>query len=160
MSFSTSLIRTVGLATVGLAAYEVNHMSKEYAVYKTRENTAAFMTDLYMKHNINSDGSMHTENMKAKYREFIMNDNYITNFRYFKNRILGFGEGLLENCVSIGLGAAAIMSVSTSKNSIYKGLIPKPLAGACAAVAVLFGATNFYKNVLGMGHSNPNGFYP
>jgi hypothetical protein len=160
MSFSTFLIRSVGAATVAMSAYEINHKSKEHALYATREHTAKNLTDLFIHHNTHTNGHMHTEMMKDKYREWIMDDNYIPHAQYTKNRITGFGHGFIENIIPLGLGIGALMASSASRLRIYKGFVPKPLAAGCAIVAGLLAANSFYKNVLGKGHSHPPGFYP
>lgn len=160
MSFSTFLIRSVGAATVGLSAYEINSKSQRHAVYTTRENTAKSLTDLYIKHNTTTDGHILTEKMKGKYREWSLDDNHITNIQYAKNRVTGIGHGLLENILPLGLGIGALMASSSSKLRIYKGFVPKIIAGGCAAVAGLLAVTNFSKNVLGIGNGHPPGFYP
>ncbi len=160
MSFSTFLIRSVGAATVGITAYEINYKSKEHAVYETRENTANYLSDLFIKHNVASNGHIHTEKMKEKYREWIMNDNYIANIQYSKNRISGLGEGILNNIIPMVLGIGALMAQSTSKASLYKGFVSPQLAGFCAVGLGFLAAVNFAKNVLGLEHSDPPGFYP
>ena len=160
MSFSTFLTRSVGAATVGMSLYEMNCKSREHAVFETREHTAKSLTDMYIKHNTTTDGYSHTEKMKEKYREWALDDNHIPNIQYAKNRVTGFGHGLLENLIPLGLGVGALMANSTSKLRIYKGFVPKFIAGGCAIVAGLLAVTNFSKNVLGIGNGHPPGFYP
>jgi len=160
MSFSTFIIRSIGAATVGLSIYEMNHKSREHAVFETREHTAKHLTDLFIKHNSSTNGHMSTEIMKDKYREWVMDDNYIPNIQYAKNRVTGVGHGFIENIIPLALGVGAMMASSTSKLRVYKGFVPKVIAGACAIGIGFLALTNFSKNVLGIGNGHPPGFYP
>lgn len=160
MSFSSILIRSIGAATLGVTAYEINYKSKEHAVFETRQNTADYMSDLYVKHNAASDGHIHTEKMKEKYRDWVMDNNYVANVQYSKNRVSGVGEGLLSNIIPLALGFGALMAQSSSKVSLYKGFVPPAIAGICAVGIGFLAVANFVKNVLGFEHSEPPGFYP
>ena len=160
MSFSTFLIRSVGAVAVGITAYEINYKSKEHAVYETRKDTAEYLSDIYLKHNTSSNGQIHTEKMKEGYREWAMDNNYIANVQYSKNRALGLGHSILNNIIPMVLGIGAFMAQSDAIKTPYKGFVPKPIAAGFAVVLGVLFASNFVKNVLGWEHSDPPGFYP
>ena len=158
MSFSTLLIRTVGVGATALSAYEINNKSREHSSYETRENIAEDLTDLYIKHTVSGDGSEMTEKLKEGYMEWRMNDKHIPALQYIKNRFMGYVHGTLEHIVPLVLGVGAMFAHSESKLAIYKGGVPKPIAGLCAIGLALMGAGSFTKNVLGWRNEHPGGF--
>lgn len=135
MSFSTIAIRTVGIGATALSLHEMNVKSKEHATYKTRDDVADGLTDLILKHNVNTNGSEFTESLKEHYLERRLNDNYVPTAHYIKNRVVGFIHGLTENIVplTLGLGAMLCASDSKSKLRLYKGWMPKWASATCAA---------------------------
>jgi len=160
MSFSTFLVRSVGVGATALTLREINLKSKEHAAFETREEVAENLTDLLIKHTVNGDGTELTEKMKEKYFEWRMDDNNVSYLQYFKNRIGGLGHAFVEHIVGLGLSVAAICTYSSSKNRFYKGFVPKPVAVGCLALMGIFAATGFTRNVLGWGSNHPKGFYP
>lgn len=158
MSFSTLLIRATGIGATALCLSETHVKSKEHASYETRENIAEDLSDLYLKHSVSTDGSVFTENLKERYKEWRLNDRHIPAIQYVKNRVVGYLHGLAQNIIPLALGVLAMFAVSNSKVPIYRGSVPKPIAGACAVVLGLIGLGTFTKNVLGWRSDHPKGF--
>ncbi len=158
MSFSTLLIRTVGIGSTALCLRETHIASQEYAAYSTREEVAQNMSDLYLKHNVTTDGSTVTEDLKERYLEWRMNDRHIPAIQYIKNRVIGYLHGFAQNIIPIALGVGAMFAVSESKIPVYRGSVPKPVAGICAIALGLIGLGSFTKNVLGWRSDYPKTF--
>lgn len=158
MSFSTLLIRTVGLGATALSAYEINNKSREHGSYETRQNVADSLGDLYLKHTVGGDGTEFTEKLKEGYMEWRMDDKHIPALYYLKNRVTGYIHGFAEHLIPLALGVGAMLAYSESKASIYKGFVPKPIAGLCAIGLGLMGIGGFAKNVLGWHNEHPKGF--
>lgn len=158
MSFSTLLIRTVGIGATALCLRETHVASQEYAAYETRENVAKDLSDLYLKHTVSTDGSVLTEDLKERYKEWRMNDRHIPAIQYVKNRVVGYLHGFAQNLIPLVLGVGAMFAVSNSKIPIYRGSVPKPIAGVCAIALGVIGLGSFTKNVLGLRSDYPKGF--
>lgn len=160
MSFSTFLIRAVGIGATAISAREAHIWSQKNATYKTRDNLANNLSDLYINQTVATDGSVMTENLKKDYMQWRMNDRHIPALQYIGNRINGYISGVVQNIVPLALGLGAMFSASqsNSKWAIYKGSIPKPIAGACAIALGLIGIGSVTKNVLGWRSDYPKGF--
>jgi len=158
MSFSTLLIRSVGVAGTALSIYEINNKSREHASFETRENVATDLTDILIKHNVSGDGSEFTEKLKEGYMDWRMNDKHIPALYYIKNRAMGYVHGFMSQLLPLALGVGAMMAHSNAENPIYRGKIPKPLAGICAIGLGVLAVGNFTKNVLGWRNEHPGGF--
>lgn len=158
MSFSTLLIRTVGLGATAISAYEINNKSREHGSFETRENVAQDLTDIYLKHTSGGNGSELTEELKKEYMGWRMDDTHIPSLYYVKNRTTGYGHGILENILPLALGLGALFARSSSKLALYKGFMPKPIAGLCAIALGVLGVGSFTKNVLGWRNEHPGGF--
>ena len=99
MSFSTLAIRTVGIVGTALTLKEINGHSKEHASYETREKMAENLTDLLIKHNVNTDGTELTNELQKHYMEWRMDDKTIPTIQYVKNRVSGFGHALMTYAI-------------------------------------------------------------
>jgi len=91
-----------------------------------------------------------------------MDDTTIPKVQYIKNRVSGLFHAVLSFALPLGLAATAMLakSNSTSKLRLYKGYVPKVVAGAAAVGLGLLAVGSFTKNVLGWGKDHPKGFYP
>lgn len=158
MVFSTALIRTVGLGATALSLYEINNKSKEHGSFETRENVAEDLTDIYLKHTVSGDGSEFTEKLKEGYEEWRMNDKHVPAVYYAKNRFMGYVHGVAEHIIPLALGVVAMLAHSDSAAAIYKGKVPKPIAGIAAVALGLIAAGSFTKNVLGWRSEHPKAF--
>lgn len=158
MSISTILIRSIGLGATAITAYNINQDAKERAVLKTRYQIGSDMERLLLTHTANSDGNALTEKMKQGYFNWRLDDPYIPKIQYTKNKISAYFENTMQRIIPLTLGIAAMCCYNPSKIKLFKGFIPRPIAGLCAIGSIVAGLSSIKRNVFGWNSSPPRGF--
>ena len=137
-SASMALARGVGLAGLGVVAYDAHYVGKMKSDFFASERDAK--TAQYYLNNSNYLDSL--SKSKEKVKNWAYNTNLDNTWRRFINEgvgyVYGFTSMLISHVIPLGLGLTALLT---------KGKTSKISAGALA----VYGAVKFVKNFFGLG---------
>ena len=140
-SVSTLAVKGMGLAALGVVAYDANYVGKMqsdlYASSRDAKTTAYYLNN-----------SMYMSGM-SKFTEKIKNWSFTTEldqtYKRFFNEGIGYIKGftavLVNQIIPFGLGIGALLA-------------KKPISNACAGGLAVYGCVKFIRNFFGLGTPN------
>lgn len=141
ISFTKYLAKGVGIAALGVTAYDAHVIGKIQADVYAKGKDADACLDSFSNTQYLADPSVTTSALKKG----VFNLEVESNVRHFVNSAIGyfkgFGSMLVNGVVPFGLGLGALLG----KNKVSKG---------CAIGLGIYGVVKLFKDVLGFGHYN------